>query len=134
MNVTPIDKLAWLLVRNRKVLFLRSKGKRWFFSPGGKREGNETDQESLIREIQEELTVDLVPESITYLTTFSAPAAGQPEGVMVESKCYAAEYHGELTPASEIEELAWFRSTDTGGLTPMGVLIVEYLKKQNLID
>lgn len=129
-----IDKLAWLFVQNRKVLFLRSKGKTQFFTPGGKREGKESDQEALIREIREELSVDLVPETISYITTFSAQAAGHPEGVFVESKCYAAEYRGTLAPSSEIEELRWFTSADTEGLTPMGVLILAFLKERGLID
>ena len=42
-----IDKLALVLVRERKQLVARSKGKTAFFTPGGKREKGETDEEAV---------------------------------------------------------------------------------------
>lgn len=132
--MNPIDKLAWILIRERKVLYVRSKGKELFYSPGGKREGSETNEETLIREIKEELNVDILPSTIEYLETFTAQAAGKPDGVMVESKCYKADYQGTLAPASEIEELVWFTSDDMERTSIMGQLILKYLKENNLID
>jgi len=132
--VNPIDKIAWILIQNRKVLYVRTVSKELFYNAGGKREGSETDKQALIREIKEELNVDLVPESIEYLETFSAQAAGKPEGVMVEIKCYQARYHGLLTPVGEIEELAWFTSDDMERTSITGQLTLAYLKEHNLID
>lgn len=48
-----IDKIALIYIKDRKVLSSRSKGKDTYYLPGGKREGDETDQETLIREIIE---------------------------------------------------------------------------------
>lgn len=131
--MNPIDKLAWVLIKGGKTLYVRSKGKDLFFNPGGKRNGNETDEQALIREIKEELSVDLIPETIKYIETFSAQAAGKPEGVLVEIKCYAADYHGTLAPASEIEELAWFTSADMNRTSVTGQLILKYLRENNSI-
>jgi 8-oxo-dGTP pyrophosphatase MutT (NUDIX family) len=128
-----IDKLAWLLVVDRKVLYVRSKGKDLFFNAGGKREGSETDEQALIREIREELGVSLVPASIKYLAEFSAPAHGKVEGTLVRIKCFSADHQGELSPQSEIDELAWFSSKDRERTTATGKLILDWLAGQGMI-
>jgi 8-oxo-dGTP diphosphatase len=132
--MTPIDKLAWILVRDRTVLYARSHDKDLFYNPGGKREGMESDQEALIREIKEELGVDLVPASIAYLETFTAQAAGKPQGVQVQIKCFKADYVGTLAPANEVEEIDWFTSTDMQRTSLTGQLILRYLKESDEID
>jgi 8-oxo-dGTP diphosphatase len=59
-----IDKLAWCCIKDKRLLGARSKGKNIYYIPGGKREEGESDHEALIREIKEELSVDLKPETI----------------------------------------------------------------------
>ena len=131
----PIDKLAWICIKDRKILSTRSRGKDAWYIPGGKREKGESDQETLIREIKEELTVDLLPTTIKYLDTFQAQAHGKPAGVFVQMTCYTADYQGTLVPASEIEVVDWLTSnTDPILLSPVDRIIFKYLKKQNLID
>ncbi|WP_230406062.1 NUDIX hydrolase, partial [Plesiomonas shigelloides] len=83
-----IDKLAWILIRDGKLLTVRSKGKSLFYLPGGKREAGESDEQALLREIKEELDVDLIPETIKYIGTFEAQADGKSEGVTVKLTCY----------------------------------------------
>ena len=89
-----IDKLALVLVANRKQLVARSKGKSACFTPGGKRETGESDIEALVRECKEELSVDLKLESIKPYGVFQAQAHGKPEGTMVRMTCYTADYTG----------------------------------------
>ncbi len=130
-----IDKLAWIYVKDRKILSTRSKGKDAWYIPGGKRESGETDQEALIREVKEELAVDLIAETILYLDTFKAQAHGKPEGVMVQMTCYTAQYVGDLVPSSEIEEMKYLTSdTDPALLSPVDRIIFAFLKEKNLID
>jgi 8-oxo-dGTP pyrophosphatase MutT (NUDIX family) len=133
-NMPTIDKLSWFLVKDRTVLYVRAKGKELFFNPGGKREGSETDEQALTREIKEELGVGLVAGTFRHIQTFKAQAAGKPDGVMVESKCYTADHVGEPAPHSEIEELAWFTSADMRRTSVTGQLILRWLKEQDLID
>ncbi|MGH2482447.1 MAG: NUDIX hydrolase, partial [Ktedonobacteraceae bacterium] len=85
-----IDKLAWIYIQNQRLLSTRSKGKDTYYIPGGKREGGETDQEALLREVKEELTIDLHPETITFFGQFEAQAHGKPEGTLVRMLCYTA--------------------------------------------
>ncbi len=107
--MTFIDILAWIEIKNKKLLFSLSKGKDKYYIPGGKREGNESDKEALIREIKEELSVDLVPKTIKFLQEFSAQAHGKPEGTFVRIRCYTAEYRGQIKPDNEIEEVVWLK-------------------------
>lgn len=132
--MASIDKIAWTCIQDMKVLFTRSKGKDLFYNPGGKREGEETDQQALIREIKEEVSVDLIPDTIKYLKTFEAQAHDKADGVMVEIKCYTADYEGSISPSSEIEEVAWFTSTDMERTSVTGQLTLKWLFEQKMID
>jgi len=77
MVKAPIDKLALVLVRGRKQLVARTRGKTVFFTPGGKREAGESDEEALARECKEELAIDLVKDSIVPYGAFEAQAFGK---------------------------------------------------------
>lgn len=130
-----IDKLAWVYIKDRKILSTRSKGKNAWYIPGGKREGKETDIQALLREVKEELTVDLIKDSIKYLETFKAQAHGKPEGVLVQMTCYTANYKGNLKPSAEIEEMTYLASdTNPNLLSPVDRIIFAYLKDRNIID
>jgi 8-oxo-dGTP diphosphatase len=111
MEKSYIDKLAFIEIRDRKVLETRSYGKDKWYIPGGKRESGESDQEALIREIKEELLADLIPETIKHYGTFEAQAHGKPEGTVVRMTCYTADYSGTLSPSAEVEKLDWFDSS-----------------------
>lgn len=130
-----IQKSAWLCIKDRKVLFARSHNNTdTFYLPGGKREEGETDEEALIREIKEETTVELLPDTVRHAATFSHHAHGKPSNVTVELKGYFADFTGELTAADEISELAWFDSTDMDKVYGVGVKTLEWLKEQDLIN
>jgi 8-oxo-dGTP diphosphatase len=129
-----IDKLAFIEIKDRKVLETLSYGKDTWYIPGGKREQDETDQRALIREVKEELLVDLVPESINLYGVFEGQAHGKPEGTFVRMTCYTATYKGMLTPSAEIEKIAWFDYSKKRLTSPVDQLIFDDLKKKELID
>jgi 8-oxo-dGTP diphosphatase len=128
-----IDKLAWIYIQEKQLLSTRSKGKEAYYLPGGKREAGESDAAALIRELKEELTIDLVPESINYIETFTAQADGKPVGVMVKMTCYEAEFAGKVTAASEIAELIWIDHGDYEKCSPVLKLILDWLRVRGLI-
>ena len=134
MEKSYIDKLAFIEIRDRKVLETRSHGKDKWYIPGGKREQNETDQEALIREMKEELLVDVMPETLVHYGTFEAQAHGKPEGTIVRMTCYTGKYNGTLSPSAEVEKLDWFDYSKRNEVSPVDQLIFDDLKKRNLID
>ena len=131
-----IDKVAWIYILNRKLLGARSKGKIPFYVPGGKREAGETDLETLVREIIEELSIEIDPSSATFAGEFQAQAHGKEEGVMVVMQCYEADFKGEITPTSEIEEIGWLTSADitSDRCSDVDKVILKHLFGAGLID
>ena len=128
-----IDKIAWLHLHDGQVLSTRSRGKDRYYFPGGKREPGETDAQTLLREIKEELTVDLDPASLAHAGTFEAPAHGHPAGVLVRMACYRATYAGTLRPAAEIEEVVWLTYRHRAEVSAVDQLIFDWLKAQGLL-
>ena len=128
-----IDKIAYLYLSDGKILSSRSKGTDTWYIPGGKREGTETDIETLVREIKEELSVNIKPETAKLYGVFEAQAHGHAEGVVVRMTCYTAEFKGELKAASEIEELRWLTSSDQDMISPVDKLIFSDLKSKGLL-
>ena len=134
MEMTHIDKLAFIEIRDHKVLETCSYGKDKWYIPGGKREAGESDQEALIREMKEELLVDLIPETIEHYGTFEAQAHGKPEGTVVRMTCYTADYKGTLSPSAEVEKLDWFDYSKRNEVSLVDQLIFDDLKEKDLID
>lgn len=128
-----IDKLAWIHIANRKLLATRTRGRDAWYIPGGKREPGESDHQALVREIKEELSVDLVAEQIALVGTFEAPAHGAPPGTVVRMTCYQAPYEGELKPCREIEEVAWLDHGDRAGSSDVTRIILDWLRDRDLI-
>lgn len=122
-----IDKIAWIHLDNGKILSTRSRGKNVYYIPGGKREPGETDLDTLIREIDEELAVAIVPSTAIHVGTYQAQAHGHAEGVTVQMTCYTADHHGEPAPSSEIEEVAWLTYADRDRVSPVDRIIFDDL-------
>ena len=128
-----IDKLAYIHIVEHKILMSLSRGKGTWYIPGGKREEQETDEDALMREVEEELSVKLLPQTIKKYGVFEAQAHGYPDGVLVRMTCYIAEYEGELIPASEIEKLEFFPFSRKSESSTVDHLIFEDLKRKGFI-
>ena len=128
-----IDKVAFLYLKDGKILSTRSKGKDKYYIPGGKREAGETDIETLVREAKEELSVDIIESSAKFYGVFEAQAHGKAEGVIVKMTCYTAEYTGELKADSEIAEIVWLTMADIESVSPVDKLIFADLKSKGLL-
>ena len=129
-----IDKLAWIEIKDNAILMTKSYGKDKFYIPGGKREVNETDEKALIREINEELSVNINKNTLKFIGIFEAQAHGQPEGVFVKMTCYSGDYFGNLKASAEIEETAWFKYADKDKTVGVDKLIFEHLNQNQLLN
>jgi len=124
-----VDTVAWVHLENGRILCARPRGKDVFYIPGGKREGAESDLQTLLREIAEELTVALLPGTVTHLGTYEAvQPPGHPDAVRVRMSCYAAGYSGTLAASSEIDELAWFCYADRPRVPAVDQLLFDDLR------
>ncbi len=131
--MNEIDKLAWLHLNDKQLLVARSKGKENYYIPGGKREPDESDHVALVREIKEELSVDLLLNTIKYMGTFTAQADSKPTDTLVKLTCYVAEFTGTLQAAAEIEELRWVRYEDKACCSLVTQIVMDWLKAEGLI-
>ena len=129
-----IDKIAFIYLKDKKILSTLSKGKDAYYIPGGKRDGNETDEETLIRECKEELTIDIKKDTIKYYGTFKAQAHGKAEGIIVKMTCYEAEFDGNLEADSEIQEVVWLEYKDLDKISPVDKLIFQDLHDKGLLN
>lgn len=128
-----IDKIAWIRIVDKKILSTLSRNKTVYYLPGGKREPGESDIACLQREIREELSVELLTDSIRYIGVFEAQAHGHAEGIIVKMTCYSADYGGEIVPNNEIDHFTWLAYKDRDRCSVVDQLIFDYLWEQGLI-
>lgn len=95
-----IDKVGGVILKDKQILVQRKKNNREeCIIPGGKRKGKETDFETLKRELQEELTVDLL--KVEFLGGYDDIACFSNEPIHVQ------QIDGEIKCNNEIKEAIW---------------------------
>jgi 8-oxo-dGTP pyrophosphatase MutT (NUDIX family) len=129
-TMKEIDKIAFIEIQKGKILSTKSKGKTKYYIPGGKRESGESDEQTLIREIAEELSVSIIPNTAEYIGTFSAQSDGEKEGINVIMTCYKAKYSGNLKANSEIEEIKWLNYKDLDIISEVDKKIFSFLNEK----
>jgi 8-oxo-dGTP pyrophosphatase MutT (NUDIX family) len=119
------EKLAWILIRQGRVLMTRNQGRELFYFPGGMREPGESDAQALVREIDEELRAAIDEATMAHVVTVRGRGdGGGPELRMI---CYTAGHRGELVPDHEIAELAWLGYVDRDCVSPVDELVFDAL-------
>lgn len=114
--MADIHKSALLILNEEKTKFLVNRKSKddvtsqWLM-PGGSIEEGETIEESLVREIKEELDCDLDLTGLARIGVYEAPAAGQPEK-MVNIQLYSGSITEIPKPSSEIVALSWLGKED----------------------
>jgi 8-oxo-dGTP diphosphatase len=48
-------------------------------------------------------------------------------------QCYSSKYSGTITASSEIEEAVWLTYEDRSKISPVDMLIFDWLKQENLL-
>ncbi|WP_410626350.1 NUDIX hydrolase [Amycolatopsis sp. cmx-8-4] len=128
-----IDKIAWLHLVDGRILSTRSRGKDVYYLPGGKREPGETDVQTLVREVREEVSVAITEPTIAPAGVFEAQADGKASGVVVRMTCFTAEYTGTLVASSEIEEITWLGYEDRDRVSAVDKIIFDHLHQTGLL-
>ncbi|MDQ5981408.1 MAG: hypothetical protein QG570_155 [Patescibacteria group bacterium] len=131
-----IHKAGGVLIKDRSFLVTRSKGKEIFVAPGGKLEGNETAVEALIREMMEEVQLEIIEADLEPFGTYTAQAAGNESRTLEMDVFLIHKAHGDPIPSNEVEEIMWVNTQITG--IQIGSIfkhdVMPKLKELDLID
>ena len=137
MNETvDIHKAGGVLIKDRRLLVTRAKGKDIFVAPGGKIEDGETAIQAIAREMMEEVQVEVDVTTLEKLGRFRAQAAGNESKVVEMEVFIIRDSTGEPLPSSEVEEIMWVNS-DTTGIKLGSILeheVIPLLIQRDLID
>lgn len=101
-KVRSVVRVSAVVLRND----IRKRGTRRFVFPGGKPEVEESARDAAVREVAEELAVELDSERLHLVGIFSAPAANE-LNCDVEATVYEHPSMPVDRPNSEIDELRW---------------------------
>lgn len=95
-----------------RLLLVRKRGTAFFMQPGGKIEPGEDAQSALIRELREELNLELSQGELTPLGEFTDRAANEP-GYLLHAWMFRIKRRiQDVKPAAEIEEIFWLSPSD----------------------
>ncbi len=108
LKTKKLPTAGLLALQNRKLLLAFSKNKKAWYLPGGKIDSDETSEQALIREIQEELNVPLLPEKLQFYYHISAPAYGEYPVVQMEQDCFLYPLQEAIHPNNEIAAVRYF--------------------------
>lgn len=95
-----------------RVLCVRKHSSPRYQLPGGKPEGGETRLQTAMRETREEIGIDVDPEHLSYLGTFTAEASNEPGHSVTSTVFLHPGLPADPAPAAEIAEATWIDPTN----------------------
>ncbi len=128
-------KIAGIIIENKKLLMCKKYNEPHFIMPGGRVKEGETPEQTLKRELKEELDVNLV--SMKPFKTWEAPHF-QDKNKIVKMETYFVKISGKPKATSEINEIKWIDSNyKQEGIKVASInedYLIPELKKLKLID
>ena len=110
-RIVDIHKAAGILIKDKKLLIVRARGKSFFISPGGKIEKGESAEQALVRELAEELQIGVSIDALRSFGTWYAEATDQDNRYLQMDVFFVDAWQGDIVPSQEIEELRWIGAT-----------------------
>ena len=101
-----IKTAALVCVQERKVLLVRVRDNTIWYFPGGKIDAGESADEAVLREVKEELDIELSNADISYLGETVTDNHDRTDTVSIQ--CFAATINQKIEPCAEISEIRWF--------------------------
>lgn len=103
-----MERLAGIIIKDKKLLLLTGDGLDLFWTPGGRLESGETHEICMARELKEEISVTLV--SMKHYCDYTV-RRNITFGLSNEH-CYFVTYKGDIKVDSEIENICWYSQND----------------------
>lgn len=134
-----IHKAAGILIKDRKLLVVRGEGKDFFKSPGGKLDSGENSLQALVRELREELCVEVSPSDVEEFGTYFGTVIGNESRSLKMDVFMVKKWEGKikLNPDDQIVELKWIDSNSVKNITLGSIFeheVMPILLKMGLID
>ncbi|MFH1307896.1 MAG: NUDIX domain-containing protein [archaeon] len=104
------NKIAGIIIRDKRLLMVRKYGEPHFIMPGGQLKSGETIRKALERELEEELDVKLISMDNRPYGVWEAPHF-QDQDKIVRMETYFVEIEGNPVKTSEIDEIRWVSSS-----------------------
>ncbi len=130
MNVITVAA-AIILDEQQQLLLVRKKNTQFFMQVGGKLEPNELPEQTMLREIKEEIGVDATIEQ--FVGRFETRAANEADHLLV-SYVYHVSIDQVPRIDAEIAEMKWVSlEANQAFLAPLTIEIVMPWVRQNLV-
>jgi len=98
-------RIAAIIVKNHKLLLVKGSDKyKEYWTPGGKKEDEESDVDALNRELDEEIHVKVV--SAKFFGEYVAKSAYEPD-IIMRSRVYITTVSGDIEVGKEIQSYVW---------------------------
>ncbi len=103
-------RLAAIIIKDKKMLLVKGHKKfKEYWTPGGRPEQEESDKETLSRELKEEINVELVDSKFFKEYICDSPYIPDVKSI---SKVYITKIKGDPKPGAEITEYVWMSRKD----------------------
>lgn len=106
-----IEKYGLAIIEQRRLMVTREEDHEVYLLPGGRPEKDETPEQTLVREVREELGAGIDPASISLIGVYQDVAAGRADA-MLRLHLYSARLLDKPRPCGEVLELIWFSASD----------------------
>ncbi|SHF38825.1 ADP-ribose pyrophosphatase YjhB, NUDIX family [Pedobacter caeni] len=107
-EIVKLHTAGLVVLKDQKLLLAFSGNKKAWYLPGGKIDAGETSVEAIIREVKEELNLELNREKLVLYHHITAPAYGEHTHIQMEQDCFFYDLTEEIVPSNEIDEVAYF--------------------------
>lgn len=102
-------RIAGMIIQDGKILMVKGKGYNELWTPGGKIESGESDEQCLTRELKEEINVQ--PTEMKFFKEYSGTSFYNPNKTVTQ-RIYIVGIDGEPKPGAEIESIVWLSRDD----------------------
>lgn len=117
-----------LEIQDDSILLVRVRDNDLWYLPGGTIEAGEDEEDTLIRELSEELGIEIDPASILFDRQVIGPALGRKGEV--ELNCFRAGWTGSITPMAEISDVAFVGFSEKHKMAPAIKILTDQLQQE----
>lgn len=135
-EIVKLHTAGLVVIKDQKLLLAFSGNKKAWYLPGGKIDTGETSIDGIIREIKEELNLDLDREKLVFHSHITAPAYGEDTHIQMEQDCFLYDLTEDIIPSNEIHEVAYFdlqTYLQEPAQVPGVLMLFQILEKEGLV-